>query len=178
MPGYAAPGMIAPPPMPKPKPATQKKPKAKKVKILGESGPSSAPPGQGGGQAAAMRAGVSPEKYNLSVPHSHLPGSSMGGGGYGGGGVGGSGGSADEPLTAQAEAEKTLTTVKTIVSDPDLPPGWTVEERKRTNTNSKTVKRLDKYYIAPTGKTFRSKLQVMRFLGKVPQADEGASPHC
>jgi len=57
-----------------------------------------------------------------------------------------------------------LSTVKSIVSDPDLPPGWTVEERKRTNAHAKTVKRVDKYYIAPGGRTFRSKLEVMRHL--------------
>jgi len=51
-----------------------------------------------------------------------------------------------------------------LMLDPDLPEGWTVEERKRTNSMSKTVKRVDKYYIAPTGRTFRSKLEVMRFL--------------
>lgn len=54
--------------------------------------------------------------------------------------------------------------MKSIVADPDLPPGWTVEERKRTNAHAKTVKRVDKYYIAPGGRTFRSKLEVMRHL--------------
>jgi len=117
--------------------------------------------------------GYLPAGVTSLAPQPPVKSKSHGGGGGGaksrvlGGGTASEAMLEDDPY--QDGDKEELSTIKTIVSDPDLPEGWTVEERKRTNAHAKTVKRVDKYYIAPTGKTFRSKLEVMRFLEQGPR---------
>eukprot|EP00657_Telonema_sp_P-1_P008887 TRINITY_DN3116_c0_g1_i2.p2 TRINITY_DN3116_c0_g1~~TRINITY_DN3116_c0_g1_i2.p2 ORF type:complete len:115 (-),score=33.49 TRINITY_DN3116_c0_g1_i2:93-437(-) len=44
-----------------------------------------------------------------------------------------------------------------------LPQGWSVQERLRMKPDERG--RVDRFYISPVGKSFRSRSQVERFLG-------------